>query len=81
MTAVQKTPSGSHSVKDSNRKLGAGRQGGTEGLTPTIKGVTLWVPRGGQGAKKTEAARKIGQIEIPLAVTLTEETGDGLCQR
>ena len=37
-----------------------------DGLTPARKGVTLWVPRGGQGAKKIEAARKIGQIEIPL---------------
>jgi len=40
------------------------------GLTVPAKGVTLWVPRGGQGAKRTEAARKIGQIEVPFVVDL-----------
>jgi len=44
-----------------------------EGLTLQEKGVTLWVQRGGQGAKRTEAARKIGQIEIPLLVAFEEE--------
>ena len=43
------------------------------GLTRKRSGVTLWVPRGGQGAKRTEAARKIGQIEFPLVVALDEE--------
>ena len=29
------------------------------GLTEQVKAVTLWVPREGQEAKRTEAARKV----------------------
>ncbi len=61
-------------LPDSGTMVSAG------GLTLLRKGVTLWVPRGGQGAKKIDAALKIGQIEIPLVGEQFKGVrGDGLC--
>ena len=38
---------------------GAGDRACTPGLTPEGKGVTLWVPRGGQEAKRSVDAQKV----------------------
>jgi len=45
------------------------------GLTQLVKGVTLWVPRGGQEARRTNGERNISQIEIPSLVAFTGEEG------
>jgi len=63
---MKKRPVGSQTVKEQHSALPD--QAVPRALTSSRKGVTLGVPRGGQGAKRTEAARKIGQIEIPLVV-------------
>ena len=77
---MTRLPSGDRGVRLNPASLpGPGTVVSAEGLTEMIRSVTLWVPRGGQGAKKTEAARKIGQIEIPLVVPEGGEE-DGLCQ-